>query len=350
MRRCFDLAKRGAGLVSPNPLVGAVAVRDGKIIAEGLHARHGDPHAEAHLFLNAKVDLAGATLYVNLEPCCHTKKLTPPCAPQIIEKKIAHVVIANLDPNPQVSGGGVKMLEAAGIKVTTGVLKDEGERLNEIFFHRMRTGLPFIHLKSAATLDGKTALPSGESKWITSDFSRQDSHYGRRLYDAIVVGAQTIRSDNPQLNVRLKGEVIEKQPYRLIFTKSGKLPREAQVFTDENRHRTIIVTDLHTTIDALPPQQVIRLETLEPFPFEKFNEQLFERGIYSLWLEGGADLHSLFLQYKKVNRMTLYLAPKIMGEGKAMFTHSEDSLQNLLTLEGMDIQLLGSDLKVTGLV
>ena len=158
MRRCFELARLGLGQVSPNPMVGAVLVKNGKIIGEGWHTHHGAPHAEPACFAQATEDPTGATLYVNLEPCCHTKKLTPPCVPLVISKNIHKVVISNLDPNPQVAGQGVAQLRAAGIEVEVGVLEADGAELNEIFFHRMRTGRPFVHLKTAASQDGKTCL------------------------------------------------------------------------------------------------------------------------------------------------------------------------------------------------
>ena len=348
MRRCFELARLGTGLVSPNPLVGAVIVKNGKIIGEGFHARHGAPHAEPSAFLNATEDVTGATLYVNLEPCCHTKKLTPPCTPLVIEKKIKEVVICNLDPNPEVAGKGVELLKAAGIAVTTGILEKEGEALNEIFFHRMRTSKPFITLKSAATLDGKTAMPWGESKWITGDEARRDGHLGRLKHDAILIGAETLRKDNPALTVRLAGKTIERMPYRLILTQSGNLPKNSQVFTDEFRHRTFVVTDNQTTIEALPPQQVIRLSTLAPFAFEEFYQKLKDLNIHSLWLEGGAQLHSLFLNARQVQRIELYLAPKIMGEGQPLFHHTPTSLNGLPKLDHMVVQMLGADLKISG--
>jgi diaminohydroxyphosphoribosylaminopyrimidine deaminase/5-amino-6-(5-phosphoribosylamino)uracil reductase len=350
MRRCFELALKGAGLVSPNPMVGAVLVREGKILAEGFHAKHGGPHAEAALFQNyPETDLSGCDLYINLEPCSHTKKLTPPCAPEIVARKVSRVIISNIDPNPQVAGNGVKLLEAAGIEVITGVLSEEGEKLNEIFFHRMRTQKPFITLKAAATLDGKTALSNGESKWITSPEARLDAHHGRLTHDAILIGAETLRRDNPALTVRLPEVKIEKQPYRLILTASGKMPKEAQVFTDEHRHRTFVITHEETTIDFLPPQQVIRLSTLKPFPFEELYQKLSELGIHSLWLEGGSNLHTLFLSHKQVTKLQLYLAPKIMGQGLNLFDFKLGSISDLFQLRSSEVKLIGQDIKITGL-
>ncbi len=349
MHRCFELALKGAGMVSPNPMVGAVLVRDGLIIAEGYHAKHGGPHAEAALFQNyPETTLSDCTLYINLEPCSHTKKLTPPCAPQIIERKIKRVVISNIDPNPQVAGSGVKLLEAAGIEVISGVLAEEGEKLNEIFFHRMRTGLPFITLKAASTLDGKIALSNGESKWITSPEARLDAHSGRLLHDAVMIGAETLRRDNPALTVRLPGMSLEKQPCRLILTASGKIPKDVQVFTDEHRHRTFVITHLETTIDFLPPQQVIRLSTLRPFPFEELYQKLAALGIHSLWLEGGSNLHTLFLSQKQITKLQLYLAPKLMGQGINLFDFKLPDIASLIEIKQTDVSLIGRDIKITG--
>ncbi|MFP5459054.1 MAG: bifunctional diaminohydroxyphosphoribosylaminopyrimidine deaminase/5-amino-6-(5-phosphoribosylamino)uracil reductase RibD, partial [Bacteriovoracia bacterium] len=332
MRRALELAKKGEGLVSPNPLVGAVIVKDNRIIGEGYHARQGAPHAEPSALKNATEDVTGATLYVTLEPCCHTKKLTPPCAPLVIEKKIKTVVIANLDPNPHVHGKGVEQLKASGIEVITGVLESEGEALNEIFFHRMRTGRPFVTLKTAATLDGKTALPTGESKWITGPEARLDGHQGRRAHDAIVIGAETLRRDDPELTVRLPGTTIERMPWRIVLTQSGNLPTKSKLFTDSYRERTLIVTGADTKISVLPETQIIRLNTLAPFPFSELYQHLATRGIHSLWLEGGSALHSLFLQSGEVDRLVLYLAPKLMGQGQALFTHTSANLNELSRL------------------
>ena len=348
MQRCFQLAQRGVGQVSPNPLVGAVIVKNGQIIGEGFHQGKGLPHAEPNAFASTSGDVAGATLYVNLEPCCHTAKLTPPCVPLIIQKKISHVVVSNIDPHPQVSGQGLKALEAAGIKVTSGILAPMGEELNEIFFHRMRTGNPFVHLKTAASLDGKTSLPNGESQWLTNELARDDAHHGRLRHDAIVIGAETLRKDNPKLTVRIPGLTVQRPPWRIVLTRTGQLPFTANLFTDELRHRTLVVTDLLTPIHVVPAEQVIRLKQLAPFPFSEFFQHLAAFDIYSLWLEGGSMLQSLFLAAGQVQRLTLYLAPKIMGAGTPMFQHPTTDLTSLPLLQSLQLKMLGQDIKITG--
>lgn len=345
MQRCFELAKLGLGKVSPNPMVGAVLVKDGRIIGEGYHSHHGAPHAEPDCFAKATEDTNGSTLYVNLEPCCHTKKLTPPCAPLVIEKKISRVVIANLDPNPAVAGQGVKQLQDAGIEVVTGVLSDEGEKLNEIFFHRMRTGKPFIHLKAASTLDGKIALLDGTSKWITNSKSREDSHWGRLSCDAIMIGAETLRRDNPSLTVRIPGHDVTRIPWRIVLTKSGLLPDTSLIFTDGLKNRTLVVVVGDSQVNFLPPEQIIRLPK---FSFEELYSRLSEKGIYSLWVEGGPHLHSLFLKSKEVQRFTQYIAPKIMGEGIPLFNFSASKIDDLLTLHNIETKSFDGDIKVTG--
>lgn len=350
MRRCFELARQGLGQVSPNPLVGALLVKNGRIIGEGYHRKHGAPHAEPACFANCSEDPTGATLFVNLEPCCHTKKLTPPCVPLVIQKKVAQVIISNLDPNPAVAGEGVRQLRAAGIEVVTGVLEAEGERLNEAFFHRMRHGTPFVHLKSAATLDGKCALPDGTSQWITGEAARTDSHWGRLGSDAVLIGAQTLRDDNPSLSVRIPGKTFERVPWRVVLTRSGHLPASSKLFTDELKARTLVVTHQELQITVVPEEQIIRLSSLAPFPYAEFYQKLQARGIQSLWLEGGPQLQAQFLKDRQVQRVTLYLAPKLMGQGLDMLPLPLGSLAALPQLRHLEVSKAGDDIKISGVV
>jgi diaminohydroxyphosphoribosylaminopyrimidine deaminase / 5-amino-6-(5-phosphoribosylamino)uracil reductase len=307
IRKTFELAKKGQGNTWPNPLVGAVLLKDGRIIGEGYHRRHGAGHAEVDCIDNCKESPAGATIYVNLEPCCHTNKLTPPCAQRLIEEKIQKVVICNLDPNPSVNGKGVELLRSHGIEVEHGVLAEEGERLNEAFFFAQRMKRPFVHLKLATTLDGKISMPDGQSQWISNEKSRQMVHEMRSLHQGVIIGAETVRKDNPKLNVRLP-DYAGKQPYRIVFTQSGKLPPEAQLFNDELRDQTLVYSHQKLSMD-FPYQQVGNLsEALQ---------DLFEKKFMNLMLEGGSSLASSFLAEKLVNRVSLFMNPSFLGEGKS---------------------------------
>ena len=327
MRRAMALAQQARGRTWPNPMVGCVIVRDGRILAEGLHTKAGQAHAEAEALARATESVAGATLYVNLEPCCHTAKRTPPCAQALIRAGIAQVVIANIDPNPAVSGGGIALLREAGIEVITGVLAEEGERLNEVFFHRQRTGLPFVHLKLASTLDGRIAMPDGRSRWITGEQAREHAHRLRAEHDAIAVGAGTLRADNPQLNVRLPG-YDGPHPQRIIFSRGGQLPETAQVFTDADAARTRVFIDT---------------------PLPEALAALAGDGICNLLLEGGAGLAASFVQAGLVQRVSHYLNPSYLGEGlPALAGYGLTEISHRLHLKHVEYSPLGDDLVLTG--
>lgn len=289
--KCFELAKNALGDVSPNPYVGSIITKNKKIISQGYHKASGMPHAEAMALELASEKLDGATLYCNLEPCCHTNKKTPPCAQRIIKSGIKRVVISNLDPNPEVAGKGVELLRNAGIEVVTSILEDKGELLNEVFFTNMRQKRAFIHLKWAQTLDGSLACDNGSSKWITNELARNYVHQERSLYDAILVGAETARKDNPKLTIRLKNKT-EHSKARIILSQSKKLNSSLNILSDEFKEQTIIVSN--------------------------FNElqELFDKGIKSLYIEGGAQTLSTFLEQGYYDRISAYIAPKILGSGK----------------------------------
>ena len=309
IRKTFELAKLGKGLTWPNPLVGAVIVKEGRIIGEGYHHQQGQDHAEVDAFNNCSESAEGATIYVNLEPCCHTSKRTPPCAQRLIAEKIKKVVICNLDPNPLVNGQGVDLLRSSGIEVEHGILSEEGERLNEVFFHSQRNKKPFIHLKLATSLDGKIALPSGESQWITGEKSRHYVHELRSLHQGVIAGAETVRTDNPKLNVRLP-DYQGPQPYRIIFSRSGNLPPSAHLFSDELKHKTLIYTQTDLPF-PFPTENIMRFGTLT-----EAMRDLFERKLINLFLEGGSNLAASFIKEGLVNRVSLFMSPSFLGSGK----------------------------------
>lgn len=310
IKRTFELALNGLGTTWPNPLVGAVIVKDGRIIGEGFHRVKGSDHAEVDALKNSSESPEGATIYVNLEPCCHTNKTTPPCAQRLIKEKIKKVVIANLDPHPEVNGKGVELLRSHGIEVEHGILNEQGERLNEVFFTSQRLKRPFIHLKVATTLDGKTAMPDGESQWITGEKARQHVHHMRSLHQGIIVGGETVRKDNPRLTVRLPG-YHGKQPYRIVLSKSGNLPESSHLFTDEFKDKTLVYNDIHVMLS-----------------------DLFSKGFINLMLESGPELSAAFLREGLIDRVSIFQNPSFLGEGKSL-------------LGNLDIQKLNSRPRLT---
>lgn len=301
MKKAFDLALMGTGTVTPNPLVGAVIVKNNEVIAEGYHKKSGEPHAEINAIRNAKVDLKDSLLFCTLEPCCHTNKKTPPCTQEIIKHGFSKVIIANLDPNPNVSGKGVKILEEHGIEVITGVLKEYGEEVNKIFFKNMRTGLPYVHLKQAMTLDARTATSSGDSKWITSEVARDEVHEMRYAYDAVMVGGNTARLDNPTLTCRKDGK-LRKVIKRIVVGKRSNLPDTLNIFSDEHKDSTIVISKSSLT------------ETLK---------ELSAQGVKSILLEGGETLVSGFIKENLVDEYTYYISPKLVGNGPSLFSNDQ---------------------------
>ncbi len=341
MEKCFSLALKAKGKTSPNPLVGCVIVKRNRIIAEGYHKKSGLPHAEADAFLNATEDVSGATLYCNLEPCCHLNKKTPPCAQAIIKHRIKKVVIANLDPNPEVAGQGVELLRQAGIEVEIGVLKNKGLLLNEVFFYHIKHKKPFIHLKWAQTLDGQIATRIGKSKWITSDAARSYVHQERSLYDAILVGAQTIRNDNPSLTIRTDKNKL--CPFRLILTKSGNLPKNAQVLTDEFKDRTIIISPLQSA--KITGVQFIKIPEDKTDDFQFILKEVYKRDIYSVYIEGGSSILTQALKTKSYQRISAYIAPKLLGSGVSAIGDLEIlEMDNALLLKNSEWKVLEKDI------
>jgi diaminohydroxyphosphoribosylaminopyrimidine deaminase / 5-amino-6-(5-phosphoribosylamino)uracil reductase len=325
MQRALDLANKAYGKTWPNPMVGAVIVKNGKIIGEGFHEKSGLPHAEVRAIENSTESCSGATIYINLEPCCHTKKLTPPCAQRLMTEGFKKVVISNLDPNPAVSGKGVALLREHGIEVEVGVLEDEGEKLNEVFFLSQRKSRPFIHLKMASSLDGKIALSNGESKWITGEKARTHVHELRSAHQAIMVGAETVRKDNPKLNVRLP-DFSGDQPYRIIISKSCNLPQEAFVLSDELKDRTLIYSSIETAL-----------------------EDLFHKKIINILLEGGPTLAGSMMKKNLIDRVSLYLNPSFIGEGLNSLQDFKLQELNLRPkLSSLNSFWLGEDLYLTG--
>jgi diaminohydroxyphosphoribosylaminopyrimidine deaminase/5-amino-6-(5-phosphoribosylamino)uracil reductase len=324
MRHALRLALRGTGRVSPNPRVGCVILKDGRIIAEGWHAEYGGPHAEVMALERATEDVRGATLVVTLEPCVHQGK-TPPCTPRIIERGIARVVIGMLDPNPQVNGRGVEQLRAAGIQVELGVLEADCFWLNRFFAKHVRTGMPYVVGKLAQSLDGCIALPDGESRWISSEESRRRVHALRAELDAVLVGKGTVFRDNPRLTVR---KVPGRQPWRVVLDTHLQLPMMSFVFTDEYRDRTIVccsaqaarqrkaetLREAGVQLLELPTDSNGRLHL--PSLLRELSQRF---QIASVLVEGGAGVMSAFLQQQLLDELHLFCAPIVLGKGRHPF-------------------------------
>jgi len=318
MKMALKLAQKGLGYVSPNPLVGAIIVKDGRIIGRGYHQRYGENHAEINAFANAAEDVAGSTLYVTLEPCCHEGK-TPACIESITKHKIARVVIGTIDSNPLVSCRGINYLQSCGIEVKTGILERECRELNEVFFHFMEKKLPFVTIKYAQTLDGRIATATGQSQWISSPPSLKFTHKLRAAHDAILVGVGTVIKDNPELTVRL---VRGRNPLRVIVDSALKIPAKSKVLQTLSKNKTIIAT-----IKKASDPQFQRLVNLGAeivtvdankqgnVNLKKLLKMLAKRNISSLLIEGGAHIITSILINNLANRLVTVIAPKILGKG-----------------------------------
>lgn len=314
MGLAFELAKRGCGWTNPNPMVGAVIVKDGRIISEGYHEKYGQYHAERNAILNCQESMEGATIYVTLEPCCHYGK-TPPCTEAIIESGIKKVVIGSLDPNPKVAGGGIKILKDNNIEVVTGVLEKDCLELNHVFFHYIQTKLPYVVMKYAMTLDGKIATYTGESKWITGEAARNHVQHTRNHYAAIMVGIGTVLQDDPMLNCRIPNG---NNPVRIVCDSKLQIPIESKLVQSANEIETYIAT---ASTDAAKKSQLERYGCkILSIPIKEGHidlhqlmKKIGEAGIDSILLEGGGTLNYSALAAGIINRVHAYIAPKIFG-------------------------------------
>jgi diaminohydroxyphosphoribosylaminopyrimidine deaminase/5-amino-6-(5-phosphoribosylamino)uracil reductase len=319
MSRALELARKGEGFVEPNPMVGAVVVKNDTIIAEGFHAKYGEAHAERVALQNCATDTNGATLYVTLEPCSHFGK-TPPCTDLLIEKKIAKVVIGSLDPNPKVDG--IKILKENGIEVVTGVLGKECNKLNEVFFHYIKTGLPFCVLKYAMTIDGKIATKTGKSKWITGENARTHVHKTRAKYSAIMVGVGTVLADDPLLTCRLNTK-NHTNPVRIICDTHLRTPLTSQIVQTAKEVRTIFAVseiDKTSSFEARKCQLKEMCCEIAEIPEKDGRIDIYalmkrigQMEISSVLIEGGSELHWSALSAGVVQKVQCYIAPKIFG-------------------------------------
>lgn len=320
MKTALRLAEKGRGNTSPNPMVGAVVVSKGKIIGRGYHKKAGAPHAEIEAFADAHkkgLSVSRSTLYVTLEPCCHTEKLTPPCTEAIISSGVSRVVVGSVDPNPKVEGRGIEILRGAGLEVKAGVLGGECEKMNECFNKHVVSGIPFVILKVAATLDGKIAAKNGDSKWIGSERQRKMAHRLRKEADAVLVGINTVKKDDPRLDVRLGARGV-RQPVPVIMDSKLDISPEARVF--KTHPRSIIAT----TSAAEPTKKkrlesagaevlVISSDTGGGVSTPGLLRKLGRMGMCCVLVEGGSRVGASFLREELVDKVVFFYSPKIMG-------------------------------------
>lgn len=350
MQMALELARKAEGWTNPNPMVGAIVVKNGNIIGQGFHEKYGQLHAERKAIANCSESPEGATIYVTLEPCCHYGK-TPPCTEAIIENKISRVVVGSKDPNILVAGKGIEILKQAGIQVTTGVLEKECNEINKIFFHYIGEKKPFVAMKYAMTMDGKIAAYTGKSKWITGETAREHVHKLRHKYMAIMVGIGTVLKDNPRLDCRLPNT---KNPKRIICDTNLRIPLECQIVNTAKDIETYIATATleHEKIKKLTEAGCIVLQIPRSGDHIDLNiliQMLGKKGIDSILLEGGGTLNYEALSKGIVDYIFAYVAPKIFG-GKDAITAVEgmgvESPESAIMLKNRKITTLGEDILI----
>lgn len=359
MRRALELARKGEGHTSPNPMVGCVVVKDGRIISEGYHEKYGEFHAERNALTRCTEDTAGADLYVTLEPCCHQGK-TPPCTDIIIEKKIARVFVGSMDSNPLVAGKGVQILRDHGIYVETGILDAECRKLNEVFYHYIATKTPFVVMKYAMTLDGKIACATGDSKWVTGEIARTQVHRMRGRYRGIMVGIGTVLADDPMLNCRVEGGV---DPVRIICDSNLRIPTESQIVKTASDIETIVACSQEALESERKQEKIRRLkeagiqiigtEGAHGVNLVELMKKLGGQNIDSILQEGGGTLNASALEDGIVNKVYAYIAGKLIGgmdarspvEGMGI-----DRMADAITLQNVEIEKLGDDFCIVGYV
>ena len=329
MKRALELAKKAMGYTSPNPMVGCVVVKDGRIVTEGYHERCGEYHAERNALTKCSEDLTGATMYVTLEPCCHQGK-TPPCTDIILERGIGKVYVGSMDPNPKVAGKGVQILRDHGVEVETGLLEEECLSLNEIFFHYITTKMPYVAMKYAMTLDGKIASFSGDSKWVTGEKAREHTHFLRKKYRGILVGIGTVLADDPMLTCRIEKSTDRdtdnvRNPIRIVCDSKLRIPEDSQIVQTAGEIETIVATTAAGASDSAKCERlkdkgvsIIETEDVDgQVDLRQLMTILGGKGIDGILLEGGGELNYSMVSEGLVDEACVFIAPKIFGgEGK----------------------------------
>ena len=343
MSRAIELAKKGRFTTRPNPSVGCVIVKDGIVVGEGFHPKAGQPHAEVFAMRQAGEQAHGATAYVTLEPCAHYGR-TPPCAKGLVEADVAKVVVACPDPNPLVAGKGVQILKDAGIDVEVGICEDEAHPLNYGFLKAMATGMPYVRVKIASSLDGRTAMASGESKWITGIEARQDVQHWRAISGGVITGIETVLADDCQLNVRqlaIHQDISSiVQPKRLVLDRQGRLPLTAKLL--EQPDSVMVMGPYRAELEALG---VIQLEVQ---PLDQLLRTLVQQyQLYDVLIEAGATLSTAFLQQQLVDEVISYVAPTLLGRSaRAMFQAEFERMAQQLRFKLCDVTQFGDDVRL----
>jgi diaminohydroxyphosphoribosylaminopyrimidine deaminase/5-amino-6-(5-phosphoribosylamino)uracil reductase len=352
MRRVLRLAEKGRGSTSPNPMVGAILVKDGKVVGEGYHSKAGEAHAEIVALQQSGEEARGTILYLNLEPCTHYGK-TPPCAPQVIEAGVKRVVIGTEDPNPLVKGKGIETLRRAGLDVEVGILEKECRRLNEAFFKYMTKKEPFVILKVAATLDGKIATRSGDSRWISEEASRRFVHKLRNQVDGVLVGIGTVLRDDPLLTSRMRGG---RDPYRIVLDSRLKIPEGAKVIGTSPSKAIIATTELapKEKIERLGKKgvKILVIDSKEgKVNLKSCLSRLGQIGMMTLMVEGGSQVNGSFLDEGLIDKLLLFLSPKLIGDQQAlgMFGgRGVSRLQEAVFLKEIKAKRVGEDILLEG--
>ena len=357
MKMAIELAEHGRGYTSPNPMVGAVVVKDGQIVGSGWHKQVGGPHAEVYAINEAGSHAKNATLYVTLEPCNHHGK-TPPCTDKIIESGIKHVVMAMADPNPDVAGGGADRLKDAGISVTSGICEDEAHRLNEIFIKYVKTKRPFVILKMAATLDGRIATRTGDSKWVSREASRKHVHELRHLVDAVMIGVNTVKADDPQLTTRLEGKKGI-NPKRIILDTTLSIPENAKVLQNDSPSDTIIITSNSVSSDKRSRLEKIGIHIMDAplkdnlIDLYDLMARLGQMRITSLLIEGGSQVAASAIKAGIVDKICFFYAPKILGSDDGVpicAGPGPELMSQSITVKDITVRRFDDDVMIEGYI
>lgn len=347
MQRCLQLARRAAGKTSPNPLVGSVIVKDGEIIGEGFHPEVGQPHAEVFALQDAGEEAKGATVYVNLEPCNHYGR-TPPCSEALIEAQVAKVVTGMVDPDPRVAGGGIEKLRDAGIEVTVGVEETACRQLNEAFIHRVHHKQPFGILKYAMTLDGKIAATTGHSAWVTNKASRHLVHQVRSTCDAVIIGGNTVRKDNPNLTTH---GVTEHNPLRVVMTRNLDLPRNCNLWNTDIAPTTIFTKNTNSPLQQELIDKGVEIITVTALSPKIVTEHLYQKELSKVLWECGGTLAARAIADGTIQKVMAFIAPKIIGGTSAPSPVGDlglTAMTDALQLKDIGVRAIAEDILIEG--